>query len=125
MTHRAMRHKPCNTLLRRQFPRLGESCSTRLLPNRGGPVSAKTLKVLWRGWGEAPSPEGRRRISEFHKRRGTWPPAAGRPWAPDELALLGTMSDADVARRIDRTVGAVRCMRTRRWIGTAVYRRKK
>src|SRR5262245_46674949 len=39
MIHKVMRHKPCNTLLRSQFPRLGESCSTRLMPNRGGPVS--------------------------------------------------------------------------------------
>jgi hypothetical protein len=36
-----------------------------------------------------------------------------RPWTDDELALLGTMPDADLAARIGRTLNAVRVMRGR------------
>jgi hypothetical protein len=46
-------------------------------------------------------------MSEAHKRRGTWPPAVGRPWTPEEDALLETVSDPEVARRTGRTPGAV------------------
>jgi hypothetical protein len=53
------------------------------------------------------SEETRRRMSEAHKRRGTRPPAAGRPWTPEEDALLGTMPDSEVAQRTSRTPGAV------------------
>jgi hypothetical protein len=102
-----------------------EANRKKALANTGRPVSAKTLEVLRRSWGKGPSAEGRRRLSEFHKRRGTRPPAAGRPWTPDELALLGTLPDADVALRIDRTVGAVRWMRSRLGIATAVDRRRR
>jgi hypothetical protein len=34
-----------------------------------------------------------------------------RDWAPEELALLGTMTDCEVARRIKRHPGAVRLRR--------------
>jgi hypothetical protein len=43
----------------------------------------------------------------------------GRWWALEELALLGTMPDEDVAARIARTRDAVRIMRTRLGIPTA------
>ena len=55
--------------------------------------------------------ETRRRMSEAHKKRGTWPPAAGRPWTPEEDALLGTMPDPEVARRTGRTPGGVQVRR--------------
>jgi hypothetical protein len=55
--------------------------------------------------------ETRRRMSEAHRRRGTWPPAAGEPWTAAEDALLGTMPDKEVARRTGRTPGAVQCRR--------------
>ncbi len=55
--------------------------------------------------------EARRRMSEAQRARGTRPPAAGRPWEPEEDALLGTMPDEEVARRTGRTPGAVRCRR--------------
>jgi hypothetical protein len=57
--------------------------------------------------GTHPNDETRRRLSEAHKARRTRPPAAGRPWEPDEDALLGTMPDEEVARRTARTLGAV------------------
>jgi hypothetical protein len=46
-------------------------------------------------------------------------------WTAEQLALLGTMPDADVAARIGRTVEAVRAQRTRRGIATARDRRRK
>jgi hypothetical protein len=49
----------------------------------------------------------RRRMSERLRRRfdrlGPF-----RPWTPKELAMIGTMSDRKVARRIDRSLSAVR-----------------
>jgi hypothetical protein len=39
----------------------------------------------------------------------------GPHWTADELALLGTMPDEEVAARIGRTARAVRIMRGRRW----------
>ena len=46
-------------------------------------------------------------MSEAHKRRGTRPPAAGRPWTADEDELLSTLPAAEVARRTGRTLTAV------------------
>jgi hypothetical protein len=51
--------------------------------------------------------EARRKMSEAQRRRGAWPPAAGRPSQPWEDALLGTMPDAEVATKTDRTSRAV------------------
>jgi hypothetical protein len=55
--------------------------------------------------------KSRRKMSETHKRRGTWPAAAGRPWTKEELALLRTLPAIDVFRRTDRTYSAVTSMR--------------
>jgi len=37
-------------------------------------------------------------------------------WTPEQLALLGTLPDAEVAERIGRTPNALRVMRDRRGI---------
>ncbi len=55
--------------------------------------------------------KSRRKMSESHKRRGTWPPAAGKPWSKEELALLRKLRPRDVAKRIDRIYIAVCSMR--------------
>jgi hypothetical protein len=57
--------------------------------------------------------EIRRKMSEAHKRRGTWPPTAGRPWTERETALLSKAPDEEIARRIKRTVCAVEGRRQR------------
>jgi hypothetical protein len=50
----------------------------------------------------------RRRMSEAHRRRGTRPPAAGRPWTAEEDALLTAgLVAAEVAARTRRTLTAV------------------
>lgn len=47
----------------------------------------------------------------------------GRPWTKHELALLGTMSDAELARRKGRTPLAVRQQRVR--LGIAAHQRQR
>jgi Ni/Co efflux regulator RcnB len=51
--------------------------------------------------------ETRRRMSEAHKRRGTRPPAAGRPWTAEEDQLVRRLPAQEVAARIGRTLAAV------------------
>jgi hypothetical protein len=46
-------------------------------------------------------------------------------WKPEELALLGTMPDEELAKRIDKTEEAVRRQRLRRKIAPAKDRRRK
>jgi len=46
-------------------------------------------------------------------------------WTAEQDALLGTMTDADLAARIGRTVGAVRSRRTNAGIPTHTDRRRK
>jgi hypothetical protein len=48
----------------------------------------------------------------------------GPRWSAEDLALLGTMPDEEVAAQIGRTTGAVRCKRTQRRIPTACDRRR-
>ena len=48
----------------------------------------------------------------------------GPHWKPKQIALLGKLTDEEVARRTGRTVGAVRIMRTRLGIATVHDRRR-
>jgi hypothetical protein len=57
--------------------------------------------------GSRHSEETRRRMSEAHKRRGTRPPKAGRPWTPAEDGAVLTLPPAEAARRTGRSLGAV------------------
>src|SRR5262249_6630757 len=43
--------------------------------------------------GKPHSEEARRKMSEAHRRRGTIPPKAGRPWTAKEEAALGKVPD--------------------------------
>jgi hypothetical protein len=53
---------------------------------------------------------------------GRW---AGREWTPEQLALLGTMPDADLAAQLGKTEAAVRGRRAALKIGTFHDRRKR
>jgi hypothetical protein len=65
----------------------------------------------------------RRRMSEAHRRRGTRPPKAGRPWTAAEGALLAAgLPAAVVAAQIGRTLAAVYIRR--RQLGLPDGRRK-
>jgi hypothetical protein len=69
------------------------------------------------------SEETRRKMSEAHRRRGTRPPKAGRPWTAAEDTLLSAgMSAAEVAKRTGRTLTAA-CKR-RGQLGLPDGRRK-
>ncbi len=79
---------------------------------RGKPRPPHVIEAMRRGrTGKPHSAEARRKMCAAQRRRGTWPPAAGRPWTEKENARLGTMPDEGVAERTGRTVGAVRCRR--------------
>jgi hypothetical protein len=59
------------------------------------------------------------------ERRGLPNPEGGRPgWTKEQLALLGTLPDAEVARRTGRTEGAVTHQRNQLGIPTADDRRR-
>jgi hypothetical protein len=75
--------------------------------NRGRPLSAET----------------RRKMSEAHKRRGTRPPKAGRPWTAFEDRLARKLPVAEAARRTGRTDSAVKCRR--RLLGLPDGRRRR
>ena len=49
----------------------------------------------------------RRKMSESHRKRGTRPPKAGRPWTAREEKLLRSLPPAEVAKRTKRTIKAV------------------
>ena len=51
--------------------------------------------------------ETRRKMSEAHRRRGTRPPKAARPWTPEEDELVRTLPAVYAAQRIGRTLKAV------------------
>ena len=55
--------------------------------------------------------ETRRKMSEAHRRRGTRPPKAGRPWTAEEDELARTLAPAEAAARTGRTAEAVYCRR--------------
>jgi hypothetical protein len=61
-----------------------------------------------------PDQEGRRRPTA-----GALVQRAEKRWTAEQLALLGTMPDEDLARRTGRTALAIRCQRSRRGIPTA------
>jgi hypothetical protein len=75
---------------------------------RGKPRPAHVMEALARANRERiVSARTRQKLSEAHRRLGTRPPKAGRPWTPKEDALLGTMPDEQVARLTRRTLNAV------------------
>ena len=58
--------------------------------------------------GRRASKETRRKLSEAQRRRGAWPPAAGKPWTREEDALVTTLSSKEAATRLPgRTLTAV------------------
>ena len=76
---------------------------------RGKPRPVHVIEVTRQRYlGKQLSAETRRKMSEAHKRRGSWPPAAGRPWTPEEDELVHTLRIAEVAKRTGRSISAVK-----------------
>jgi hypothetical protein len=91
---------------------------------RGRPMPEHVKrKPLNANKGHKLSAEHRRKLSEAHKGRGSRPVTAGPPWQPDEIALLGTMPDREVAAQIGRSTEAVRCHRY--VLGIACFSKRK
>jgi hypothetical protein len=75
---------------------------------RGKPRPAHVVEAVAEAHrGAHPSEETRRKMSEAHRRRGTRPPKAGRPWTPEEDELVRTLPAKEVGRRTGRTLTAV------------------
>jgi hypothetical protein len=80
---------------------------------RGKPRPAHVVEAIARGHrGTHPGAEARRKMSEAHRRRGTRPPKAGRPWTAEEDELLRALPAKEVVRRTGRTLAAVYARRT-------------
>lgn len=81
---------------------------------RGKPRPAHVIEAMRQAnLGKQHSAETRRKMSEAHKRRRSWPPAAGRPWKAEEDELVRTLRIADVATRTGRTESAVKNRRVK------------
>ena len=91
----------------------------------GKPMHPKARTALDKYRHSPRSAEHRRKIGEAHKRLGTRPPKAGRPWTDEEAEFLGKLPDAEVAKRTGRTLVAVRCERRRRRIPAYAREGKK
>jgi hypothetical protein len=75
---------------------------------RGKPRPPHVIAALRRAnVGRSASSDTRRKMSDSHRRRGTRPPKAGRPWTPAEEALLRQLPAAKVAQKIGRSLKAV------------------
>jgi hypothetical protein len=75
---------------------------------RGKPRPAGMMEALAEAnRGKTLGEETRRKMSEAHGRRGTQPPAAGRPWAAEEGELVRTPPAGEAARHTGRTLTAV------------------
>ena len=76
---------------------------------RGKPRPPHVVEALRKAHlGKPLSAETRRKMSEAHKGRGSWPPAAGRPWSAEEDALVRMLRIAEVIKRTGRTESAVK-----------------
>jgi hypothetical protein len=74
---------------------------------RGKPRPPEVRAILAKNLAKARTPEVWKKVGQAHRKRGTRPPKAGRPWSPEEDALLRKMSPAEVARQTGRTLSAV------------------
>jgi hypothetical protein len=88
-----------------------EANAKKSAARRGTPPSPKSVAALVARNKLPRTPEHRRRIGEAMRRISHRPPDGARLWTAEEYVLLGTMPDAEVARKIGRTVKAVRARR--------------
>jgi hypothetical protein len=87
------------------------ACAKKSAALRGKPPSPNSVAALVARNKLPRSPEHGQHISAALRRIGHRPPDGARLWTAEEDALLGTMPDVEVARRIDRAVKAVRSRR--------------
>jgi hypothetical protein len=74
-------------------------CERIAAARRGRPRPPHVVEAMRRGnLGRVPTEEQRRKMSEAAKRRGAWPPAAGRPWTETEDELVRSLPAAEAAK---------------------------
>jgi len=102
-----------------------ERCEKIAAAKRGKPRPAHVREAIRRAHtGRVHTEEERRKRSEAHKRRGTWRPAAGRPWTAAEDEVVRTMRLCEAVKMLrDRTAESVRSRR--RTLGVPDGRRKE
>jgi len=102
-----------------------ERCAKIAAARRGKPRPAHVVEAIRQAHtGRVHTEEERLRRSEAHKRRGTWPPAAGRPWTPAEDAVVRSLRLKEAAKVLTgRTVESIRSRR--RTLGLPDGRRKE
>jgi hypothetical protein len=84
---------------------------------RGKPMPEKTRKAIYKAnKGRKHTAEARRKISEASRNRVSI-------WKPEEDAMLGTMKDKDVGKRIGKSEGAVSARRY--VVGVAAFTERK
>jgi hypothetical protein len=88
-----------------------EACAKKSAALRGKRPSANAVAALVACNRLPRTPAHGRHIGEALRRIGHRPPDGARLWTVEEDALLGTMPDVEVARRIGRMVKAVRARR--------------
>jgi hypothetical protein len=76
-------------------------------------ASPVELEALAAGRKKAQGPEARLKSAATRRQRGYHPPAARSDWIGEDDTFLGTMPDAEVARRTGRTALAVSLRRCR------------
>src|SRR5262245_47938132 len=75
---------------------------------RGKPRPRHIIEAMAAGRRGKPHTAGaRRKMSAAHRRRGTRPPRASRPWTAAEDGMLRQLPAAEVAQRTGRTLGEV------------------
>lgn len=75
---------------------------------RGKPRSPEVIAALRQAnLGRKLTDDQRRKMSEAHKRRGTRPPKAGKPWAAWEDDLCKTAKPSEVVEKTGRSLSAV------------------
>ncbi|HWB14725.1 MAG TPA: hypothetical protein VG826_36215 [Pirellulales bacterium] len=91
---------------------------------RGKPRPPHVIAAMREGrTGKPHSDEAKAKIRAAHRKRGTRPPKAGRPWTAEEDALCRTLRPAEMVRRTDRTLSAVN--QRRRALGLRDGRRRE
>jgi hypothetical protein len=90
-----------------------ERCEKIAAAKRGRPRPPHVVESIRRAHtGRVHSEEERRKRSEAHKRLGTWPPAAGRPWTEAEDAVVRSPRPCEAARVLTgRSVASIRSRR--------------
>jgi hypothetical protein len=90
-----------------------ERCEKIAAARRGKARPPHVIEAIRRAHtGRVHSEEERRKRSDAHKRLGTWPPAAGRPWTEAEDAVVRSLRLCEAAKVLTgRTPASIRSRR--------------